>query len=83
MLKMNNKLYQRNSDYFLLARKTFRRLKEQGRLNRKQIKKIEKKLRVMSFWLLLNTPKNKYNPSIAKERLQLCLRNLDNLNTRS
>jgi hypothetical protein len=79
---MTEELYQRNSDYFLIARKTFRRLKEKGKLTKIQIKEIEKKIKVMSFWLLLNTPKNKHNPAIVKGRLQLCLRNLDNFNTR-
>jgi hypothetical protein len=78
---MNYEIYQRNSDYFLVARKTFRRLKQQGKLNKKQIKEIEKKLKMLSFWLLLNTEKNNQNPAIVKGRLQLCLSNLDNLNT--
>lgn len=80
---MNKERYKRNSDYFLIARKTFRRLKQQGKLNKKQIKEIEKKLKVMSFWLLLNTEKNNQNPAIIKGRLNLCLRNLNNSNTRS
>ena len=75
--RMTSEIYQRNSDYFLIARKTFRKLKEQKKLNKKQIKEIEKKLKVMSFWLLLNTPKNKDNPEIVRGRLQLCLRNLN------
>lgn len=77
---MNENIYQKNSDYFLIVRKTFRKLKENGKLNKIQIKEIEKKIKVMSFWLLLNTPKNKDNPEIVKGRLQLCLRNLDNFN---
>ena len=80
---MISETYQRNSDYFLIARKTFRRLKQQGKLNKKQIKEIEKKLKVMSFWLLLNTEKNNQNPAIVKGRLNLCLRNLNNSNIRS
>jgi len=79
---MNQEYYQRNADYFLIARKTFRRLKERGKLDKKQIKEIEKKLKVMSFWLLLNTPKNKHIPAIVKGRLQLCLSNLYNFNAR-
>ncbi|MFH1237908.1 MAG: hypothetical protein V1491_00520 [archaeon] len=78
---MDKEIYQRNSDYFLIASKTFRRLKQQGKLNRKEIKEIEKKLTAMSFWLLLNTEKNNQNPAIVKGRLQLCLRNLNKLNT--
>jgi len=77
---MSEELYQRNSDYFLISRKTFRKLKENRKLTKIQIKEIEKRLKVMSFWLLLNTPKNKDNPEIIKGRLQLCLRNLDNFN---
>ena len=80
---MNKEIYQRNSDYFLKVSKIFRRLKEQEKLSKKHIKEIEKKLTVMSFWLLLNTEKNNQNPTIVKCRLELCLRNLDNLNTRS
>lgn len=79
---MSEELYQRNSDCFLIARKIFRRLKEKGKLNKQQTKEIEKKIKVMSFWLLLNTPKNKDNPEILRGRLQLCLRNLDNFNKR-
>lgn len=79
---MSNDQYQKNADYFLIARKTFRRLKQQGKLKRNQIKEIEKKLKVMSFWLLLNTKKNNQNPTIVKGRLKLCLRNLNNLNVR-
>ncbi len=78
---MTTEIYQRNSDYFLVTSKIFRRLKQQGKLNRKKIKEIEKKLTAMSFWLLLNTEKNNKNSTIVKCRLELCLRNLDNLNT--
>lgn len=80
---MNKEVYQRNSDYFLRADRLFRKLKQQGKLNKKQIKDIEKKLTVMSFWLLLNTENNNQNPAILKGRLQLCLSNLNKLNTRS
>ena len=44
---------------------------------------IEKTLTAMSFGLLLNTEKNNQNPAIVKGRLNLCLRNLKKLNTRS
>jgi len=80
---MTKELYQINSDYFLIASKIFRRLKQQGKLTKKQIKEIEKKLTAISFWLLLNTEKNNQNPAIVKGRLNLCLRNLEKLNTRS
>lgn len=80
---ISQEVYQKNSDYFLIASKIFRRLKQQGKLNRKQIKEIEKKLTAMSFWLLLNTEKNNQNSAIVKGRLQLCLRNLNKLNIRS
>lgn len=79
---MTDEIYQKNSDTFLIARKTFRRLKYVGKLTKSQIKEIEKKLKVMSFWLLLNTPKNKTNPEILKGRLELCLRNLNSFNSR-
>ena len=80
---MDREIYQGNSDYFLIASKTFRKLKEQGKLSKKQIEKIEKKLTAMSFWLLLNTEKNNQNPTILKGRLELCLRNFYDLNTRN
>ena len=76
---MDRGLYLRNSDYFLIVRKTFRKLKERGNLTKTKIKEIEKKIKMMSFWLLLNTPNNQ-NPTLVKGRLQLCLRNLDNFN---
>ena len=80
---MNKEVYQKNADYFLVAGKVFRRLKQQKKLNKNQIKEIEKKLTAMSFWLLLNTENNNQNPKIVKGRLQLCLRNLNKLNIRS
>lgn len=75
---MNEEIYQKNSDYFLIVRKTFRQLKQQGKLDKNQIKNIEKKIRVMSYWLLLNTQKNKNNKIILNHRLTLCLRDRDN-----
>jgi len=80
---MNSEIYQRNSEYFLMADKLFRKLKREKKLTRVQIKKIEKKLTAMSFWLLLNTERNNQNPTIIKGRLQLCLSNLNKLNARS
>ena len=79
---MTSEIYQINSDYFLIASKKFRRLKGLGRLTKKQTKQIEKKLTAMSFWLLLNTEKNKQNPAIVNGRLKLCSNSLDKLNTR-
>jgi len=78
---MNEELYRESSDYFLMTRKKFRKMKEQGVLSKYQIKEIEIKIKMMSFWLLLNTPKNKNNPTIYNGRLQLCLRNLKKFNS--
>jgi len=75
--------YQHNSDRFLFACRIFRRLKREKKLNRKQKKEIEKKLRVMSYWLLLNTPQNKNNPAILQGRINLCLSDLKKFNARS
>lgn len=71
---MNEEIYGRNSDYYLIARHKYRQLKKQGKFNKKQIKEIEKRFRIMSYWLLLNTPNHK-EKSILQHRLYLCLKN--------
>ncbi|HJX51079.1 MAG TPA: hypothetical protein VJ438_06475 [Candidatus Nanoarchaeia archaeon] len=71
---MDKELYEKNSDMYLIARHKYRQLKKQGKLSKRQIKEIEKRFRVMSYWLLLNTPNHK-EKIILQHRLFLCLKN--------
>lgn len=73
--------YRANSNRFLLACRIFRKLKKQNRLTRNEKKEIEKKLRVVSYWLLLNTPENKNNSAILRGRINLCLNDFKKFNT--
>lgn len=77
---MNEEIYKQSSEYFLFCSKRFRELKKEGKLNRQQINKIEKKLRMMSYLLLLTTPKNKNNLEIIRQRLIFCIRDFNNFN---
>ena len=71
---MEDMNYEKNLRTFLIARDKFRILKRTNKLTKEQIKKIEKKFRVMSYWLLLNTPENK-EEYVLKHRAYLCLKN--------
>jgi len=71
---MDPNIYERNSDIFLQERHKYRELKKEGKLTKKQIKEIEKRFRIMSYWLLLNTP-NHNEKVILQHRLFLCLKN--------
>jgi hypothetical protein len=75
--------YKKISRLFLLLDDRFDELKKKKLINRIQKKEIEKKLRILSYWLLLNTPKNKNNPILLKGRINLCLNDFKKFNTRS
>ena len=75
--------YNEVSRKFLLLDERFDELKTKKLINRKQKKQIEKRLRVLSYWLLLNTPKNKNNSAIFQGRVKLCLNDFEKFNARS
>ena len=71
---MNNQIYEKNSQLFLIARDKYRLLKRNGKLNRKQISELKKRFRVMSYWLLLKNPNHK-EKTIQQHRAFLFLKN--------
>ncbi len=68
--------------YLLEADKVYRKLKDKKSLNNKQKKEIKKKLRLLSYYVLLNNPKIK-NKKLKQGNVLSFLNYLKNLDSSS
>jgi len=79
---MNNEKFKQVRGHLLEADRIFRKLKDKNLLNFKQKKGIKKKLRLLSYYVLLNNPKIK-NKKFKQENFLSFLNYLKNLNSSS
>ena len=71
---MNNSLlWKERVKYLWDAELLFDELKIKKKLNRKQKKEIEEKMRKMTYWVWVNSPKIKNNLILKENVIQKCL----------
>jgi hypothetical protein len=78
---MNEELiWKERAKYLWEAELIFDELKNSKKLNRKQKKEVEKKMRRMTYWVWVNSPKIKNNIPMRNSVIQECLTDWKSLN---
>ena len=79
---ISNEQFIHTRGYLLEADRIFRKLNDKNLLSHKQKKEIKKKLRILSYYVLLNNPKIK-NKQFKQENFLSLLNYLKNLDSSS